>query len=131
MRYQFILCALLLGFAGGAAAQEATLASPEVIPSPEPVTRLVVAEMHLAPAGGYVTLEFRGATSPRRVRTFAIATGELASFATALDTPVGAPHPVETGGILRRMKYRILAWLADNGRLLDDASQPIAVTLVP
>lgn len=132
MRYLAAALFTLLVLAAPAAwAQEATLTTPEVLPSPEAVTRLVVSEFMVSRTGGYVTVEFRGASAARRTRTYPIAAGELASFATALDTAVGAPKPAETGGILRRMSYRVICWLLDNNKILDDLGVVIPVTPVP
>ena len=125
MRYLFV--PLLLALSTTASAQEATLNAPEVLPSPAAVSRLVVAEVLLTRSGGSVTVEFQAGTTPRRARTYAIAAGEMASFVTAIDTARSG----ETGGVARRFNFRVLGWLVDNSKIVDDSAVVIPVTLVP
>ena len=106
-----------------APAQEATINAPESI------ARMVVANVNLGRDTSSVAVEFRtSGGEPRLQRVYTLTNAaELVSLITAIDTPRSG----ETGGVLRRFNFRVLGWLVDNGKLVNDSGQPIAVTLVP
>lgn len=124
MRYLAIL-ALLLGLAAPSYAQQATLTTPETVAA----TKLVVIEINVARDNAGATVQFQtSADAVKRTATFGTSSqAELVSFVTAM----GTARSGETGGALRRMQFRVLGWLVDNGKLKDEAGQSIAVTLVP
>lgn len=111
---KLILSLLLLGSV--VTAQEATLQTP-VLRSAESKYR--VHEVSINAGGVVVTIQVRdSAETP--IRQFDVIDTNTAAFLTALDTV----RPSETGGVLRRMNFRILGRLVDAGAIT-------GVTLVP
>jgi hypothetical protein len=116
---KLILCFALL-FAVSAFGQSATLNSPEVRPN---VTKFQVADFAVQRdcACAHVTVEYlTSADALVRKHRFDIETANLAAFLTA----IGSPRANETGVAGRRMNYRILGFLLDNG-------YASGITLVP
>jgi hypothetical protein len=122
------LLLFLLIAAPAAFAQEATLTAPETI------TKAVVTEFVIerASASARIRVEFQTAAGVgRRAITYQTANlTELNSLLTAVGTAKNTPQ-AETGSAQRRFNYRVLGWLVDNGKLVDEAGATISVTLVP
>ena len=110
----FLTFALVL--ATVALAQEATLQTP--VPRPSEA-KYRVHEVAINAGGVIVTLQVRD-SSESPIRNVEVIDSDASAFLTAMDTV----RPTETGGVLRRMNFRILGRLAD-------ASLISGVTLVP
>jgi hypothetical protein len=123
------LLLLLVLLAAPSFAQQGTLSTPETVTA----TKVIVAEIHIGRTAAQVDVHFLTAgDAQKRSTTVVIQQADLASFVLAVDTarmPGGGLN--ETGGVLRRRQYRVLGWIVDNSRLVDESGQVIAVTLVP
>lgn len=114
---------LLLGIKSDA--QQANLTVPETISA----TNIQVSQLFLTRTYANITVEFQAAdTTVKRVKEYSTASNaELASLATAIENV----RATETGSVARKLNFRILGWLFDNGKIKDEAGATIAVTLVP
>ena len=119
-----ILSILILLCAGLASAQEATLSAPVAQPAE---TKLVIQRIDITQAQIIVSIDVKGGGN-EQIRYFNVAvpdashpTATVAGLVTAIDTV----RATETGGVLRKLNFRVLGYLADQGLL------PAAVTLVP
>lgn len=120
-----ILSIILLSFAGLASAQEATLNSPVSRPAE---AKLTVKRLDLTATQAVISISVQDSTNSE-IRYFnvvvpdpapATATATVNGLVVAIDTV----RATETGGVLRRLNFRILGYLFDTGYLP-------GVTLVP
>lgn len=109
-----VFCLVLLGSV--ALAQQAALQTP--VPRTSEA-KYVVQEFSVSQTQAMVTIQVRDAAEAT-IRTFDVIDTDATAFLTAMDTV----RATETGGVLRRMNFRILGRLADAGRIS-------GVTLVP
>lgn len=119
-----LITILLLSFAGLASAQEATLSAPVAQPSE---TKLVIQRIDITAAQIVVSIDVKGPGN-EQIRYFNVAVPDQAhpsASVTGLVTAIDTARPSETGGVLRRLNFRVLGYLADQGLL------PAAVVLVP
>lgn len=116
---------LLILIAASASAQEATLNTPVSRPSE---SKLTVKRLDLTANQAVISLSVMDAASSE-IRYYNVAvpdaspatsTATVAGLVTAIDTAA----PSETGGVLRRLNFRILTYLQGQGYIPN-------VTLVP
>lgn len=115
---RIIISLLLLSFAGLASAQEATLNAPVARPAE---AKLTVKRLDLTATQAVISISVQD-SSNSEIRYFnvvvpdpapATATSSVAGLVTAIDTV----RATETGGVLRRLNFRILGYLFDTGYL--------------
>ena len=120
-----VFLAVLLSVTGLASAQEATLNSPVARPSE---AKLTVKRLDLTATQAVISISVQDASN-NEIRYFnvvvpdpspATSTATVPGLVTAIDTV----RATETGGVLRRLNFRILGYLFDTGYLQ-------GVTLVP
>lgn len=119
-----LITILFLSFAGLASAQEATLSAPVAQPAE---TKLVIQRIDITAAQIVVSIDVKGPGN-EQIRYFNVAVPDAAhpsASVTGLVTAIDTARPSETGGVLRRLNFRVLGYLADQGLL------PAAVVLVP
>lgn len=110
-----ILSLLILSLAGLAPAQEAPLTSSVA----KPITKYVTSSFSMDAAQASIVVDQKDAggntlsTVSFLVPDSAHPTATLANFVTAFTTARGG----ETGGVLRRLNFRILGYLFDQGYL--------------
>lgn len=113
-----ILSILLLSFAGLASAQEASLNSPVARPAE---AKLTVKRLDLTASQAVISISVQD-SSNNEIRYYNLvvpdpspstATATVSGLVTAIDTV----RATETGGVLRRLNFRILGYLFDTGYL--------------
>ena len=112
------ILSLLLLTAVSASAQEATLNAPVARPSE---SKLTVKRLDLTANQAVISLSVQSSAS-EEIRYYnlvvpdpspATASATVSGLVTAIDTA----RPTETGGVLRRLNFRILGYLFDQGYL--------------
>lgn len=106
-------------------AQQFNLTTPETVSA----TNAQVQQLVLTRTVALVTVEFQAAdTTVKRTKEYSTSNAaELASFVTAIETV----RATETGGVGRKLNFRILGWLFDNGKIKDEAGSIISGNLAP
>lgn len=119
---KILILSVLLSFAGLASAQEVTLNTPVARPAE---SKLTVKRLDLTATQAVIMQD----SGSNEIRYFNVAvpdpspatsTATITGLVTAIDTA----RATETGSVLRRLNFRILGYLFDNGYLP-------GVTLVP
>lgn len=121
---KLFLSLLILSITGLASAQEATLSAP--VPQPAE-TKFQIQRIDITAAQIVVSIDVKG-PGGEQIRYFNVAVPDAAhpsATVPGLVTAIDTARPTETGGVLRRLQFRVLGYLADQGLL------PAAVTLVP
>lgn len=120
---------VLLGFLFAVAlplgAQQATLTTPETLTGT--VAKLLTAGFDRQ--GGTLAVEIQ-ANDGTVKRTLVYTTTSPAEFVSLL-AAMGTSRATETGSAPRKMQFRVLGWMADNGKFTGPDGQPITVTVVP
>ena len=115
---RIILSLLLLSLAGLASAQEATLSAPVARPSE---AKLTVKRLDLTAVQAVISISVQSSVGDE-IRYYnlvvpdpspATASASISGLVTAIDTV----RATETGGVLRRLNFRILGYLFDQGYL--------------
>lgn len=121
----FLGAALALAFGMESDAQQANLTTPETISA----TNIQVQQLVLTRTYANITVEFQAAdTTVKRVKEYSTASNaELLSFVTAIENT----RATETGSNARKLNFRILGWLFDNGKIKDEVGATISVSLAP
>lgn len=120
-----LIIAFAIIFALPTFAQEATLGTPETAPT---AVKLRVTGYSLSTEQGCVSVSVAFLTSGNvevRRHGYRICSDESASIFADWHTAIGSARPGETGVPNRRMNFRILGFLLDEGLL------PTGSTLVP
>lgn len=113
-----LILSLLVLFAVSASAQEATYNTPVTRPSE---TKLTVKRLDLTASQAIISISVQTAAA-EEVRYYnlvvpdsspATSTATISGLVTAIDTV----RATETGGVLRRLNFRILGYLLDTGYL--------------